>query len=410
MIMKKFLVLCFSAWLILLSSTLFAHGERAQQAGLRMRTLNWFDFNIDKTQLNVNDTMVVSGKFIPSVWWPEHMPSPEGKAYLNVSSPGPAFVRLDSRVNGEPTIRSQRYKPGELYHFEITLKARIPGRYHIHPVLNVEGTGPVIGPGLWVVIEGDQKDFVNTITTLTGKTVDLESVGFKEAIWLHLFWLIVALAWFGYWFRKLPVVMPRFKAIQDGGDAAGNALITLQDMIVAFGFFLFTLVSITALYFWTQERFPITTPLQTSTFDVPIIHEQYKPLDIYMVQARYRIPGRSFRVTLDITNNSKHTYRIGEFSTANLRFINKAVLGDIKPKDESDLMATSGLFIEGGEIRAGETTRITLYADDALWETYRLTSLIYDPDSRFAGMLFFYDENNQRIQYEIGGPMLPVFN
>lgn len=408
--MKKYFIVSFSLYLLFTSLNVFAHGERAQQAGLRMRTINWFDFNISHVKLNVNDTMKINGKFVPSVWWPDHMNSPEHTAYLNVSSPGPAFVRLDSRVNGEPTIRSQRYKLGELYEFEITLKARIPGRYHIHPVLNVKGTGPLIGPGLWVEVTGDQADFENSITTLTKKVVDLESVGLKEAIWLHIFWLVVAVAWFGYWFRKLPVVMPRFKAIEDGGDEAGNALITTQDMIVAFGFFVFTLVSITVLYFWTQEKYPITTPLQTSTFDVPILHAQAESLDIELIEARYRIPGRSFKVTLDITNNSDHTYRIGEFLTANLRFINQEVLGEIKPRDENDLMASTGLFIEGDEIKPNQKSRVIIYADDALWETYRLTSLIYDPDSRFAGMLFFYDENNAREHYEIGGPMLPTFN
>ncbi len=408
--MKKYFIFSFSLYLLFTSVNLFAHGERAQQAGLRMRTLNWFDFTISQVTLEVNETITVSGKFVPSVWWPDHMASPEHAAYLNVSSPGPAFVRLDSRVNGEPTIRSQRYKMGELYEFEIILKARTPGRYHIHPVLNVKGTGPLIGPGLWVEITGDQADFENSIVTLTKKTVDLESVGLKEVIWLHTFWIIVALAWFGYWFRKLPVIMPRFKAIEDGGDEAGNALITIQDMIVAFGFFLFTLVSITVLYFWTQEKYPITTPLQTSTFDVPILHEQADSLDIELIEARYRIPGRSFKVTMDIKNNSDHTYRIGEFLTANLRFINRDVLGEIKPRDENDLMASTGLFIEGNEIKPKQTSRVIIYADDALWETYRLTSLIYDPDSRFAGMLFFYDENNEREHYEIGGPMLPAFN
>jgi len=66
--------------------------------------------------------------------------------------------------------------------------------------------------------------------------------------------------------------------------------------------------------------------------------------------------------------------------------------------------------VEGGSIGPGETKRIVMYADDALWETYRLTSLIYDPDSRFAAMLFFYNESNERVYYEVGGPMLPTFH
>lgn len=408
--MKKNIIFTFVCALLIFSTTVLAHGERAQQAGLRMRTLNWFDFNVSTVKLAVNEELILTGKFVPSVWWPEHMASPEGKAYLNVSSPGPAFVRLDSRVNGVPTIRSQRFKLGETYEYKIVLKARIPGVYHMHPIINIQDTGPVLGPGRWIEVTGDRADFTNTVKTLTGKVIDLESVGLKEFFWLHTFWFIVAAAWIFYWFRKLPVVMPRFKVIQEKGDEGGNELITLQDMIVSFLFIVVTLVSITVFYLYTQQKHPITTPLQTSTVDVPSIFDLPDPLEIKMLDARYRIPGRSFKVELDITNNSDHTYRLGEFLTANIRFVNKEVLPNVEPQDEDDLIARSGLVVEGGSIGPRETKRITMYADDALWETYRLTSLIYDPDSRFAAMLFFYNENNERVYYEVGGPMLPVFN
>ena len=127
MSLTKKIILSFTFYLALVSTDVFAHGERAQQAGLRMRATNWFDIEISKTEVEINDIITVKGKFVPSVWWPEHMQSPEGAAYLNVGIAGPVFVRLDSRVNGVPTIRSQRYKLGETYEFEITLKARSVG-------------------------------------------------------------------------------------------------------------------------------------------------------------------------------------------------------------------------------------------------------------------------------------------
>ncbi|MBV1874559.1 MAG: methane monooxygenase/ammonia monooxygenase subunit B, partial [Gammaproteobacteria bacterium] len=57
----------------------------------------------------------------------------------------------------------------------------------------------------------------------------------------------------------------------------------------------------------------------------------------------------------------------------------------------------------------GETATFRVSANDALWEKYRLTSLIYDPDSRFAGMLFFYDAEGNRFYHEIEGVMIPDF-
>lgn len=396
-------------FLMLSSGQSFAHGERAQQAGLRMRTLNWFDLEMSNTEFKVNEMLVVKGKFVPSIWWPDHVESIEDSAYLNIGIAGPVFVRLGSYVNGVPTIRSQRFKKGETYEFEIRLKARTPGKYHVHPVINVEGAGPLIGPGRWVTVTGSQDDFVNTVTTLTGETIDLESYGLKEWAWTHFFWMIVGFLWIIYWFRKLPVLMPRYNKVLELGDDA-NQLITIQDMVVSFGFFLFTLIAITAGYYWAQNEYPITTPLQTSKVNIPLLAPQEDILDIKVKKATYRIPGRSFKVEMEISNQSKRTLKIGEFTTANVRFINKEVLPNVKKADEKDLIATQGLYIEGGDIGPGETKAVTLFADDALWETYRLTSLIYDPDSRFAGMLFFYDENGERFYYEIGGPMLPVFN
>ena len=82
---------------------------------------------------------------------------------------------------------------------------------------------------------------------------------------------------------------------------------------------------------------------------------------------------------------------------------------DIKPQDEHDLVASSGLRVESAAIKPGETRTITIYADDALWETYRLVSLINEPDGRFAALLMFYDDEGTRYLNEIQGPMIPSF-
>ena len=124
-----------------------AHGETAQMPQLRMSTVHWFDVEVSTSKLAVNDEITVQGRFMPSMYWPEHVESIEDTAFLNIGVPGPSFVRLDSRVNGVPMIRSTRFYKGETYDFMIRMKARKPGRYHVHPLINVKGTGPIIGPG-----------------------------------------------------------------------------------------------------------------------------------------------------------------------------------------------------------------------------------------------------------------------
>ncbi len=119
-------------------------------------------------------------------------------------------------------------------------------------------------------------------------------------------------------------------------------------------------------------------------------------------------PGRSFQAEFMVTNNGTSPVRIGEFLTANLRFINSAVR-KVEPLDSHDLVASDGLRIEGGPVPPGETRKLKMFAEDALWETYRLTTMINDPDSIVAGLLFFYDADGGREIVEIGGPMLPSF-
>lgn len=385
-----------------------AHGERAQQAGLRMRAVQWFDTKIEPLNVKINEEIRITGKFVPSKFWPEHMKSPADAAFLNVGVPGPTFIRIDSRVNGVPMIRSTSFELGKTYNYEMRLKARKAGRYHVHTVLSVEGTGPVIGPGAWVEVGGNEGDFENTIKTLTGDTIDLETYGMSNIVLWSAIWFGVGLAWFIYWLLKCPIIVPRFKMVARLGDKA-DEMITNADKKAAAVFLGLTLFLIGFGYFWAQEKYPITTPLQTGKVHVP---HRYDPgedgVDVEVVDARYRIPGRSFELTLRVKNKTDQKVQLGNFTIANVRFINPKVL-KVKPVDSHDLVASAGLRVDDGLIDVNETKEIKVFAEDALWETYRLTSLIYDPDSRFAGMLFFFGDRGDRFHTEVGGPMLPVF-
>lgn len=385
-----------------------AHGERAQQAGLRMRAVQWFDTKIEPTSLNVNETIHITGKFVPSKFWPEHMKSPADMAFLNVGVPGPTFVRLDSSVNGVPMIRSTSFELGKTYSYEMTLKARKPGKYHIHPVLSVEGAGPVIGQGVWVEVGGNESDFKNQAETLTGEKIDLENYGMENIKIWSIVWFLLGLAWFIYWLAKCPIIVPRFKKVAELGDRA-DEMITGNDKKVAAALLLVTLSLIAFGYIWTQDRYPITTPLQTGKVHVPHwVDPGEGKMEVNVVDARYRIPGRSFELKLNVKNTTNQKVALGSLTIANVRFMNPKVQS-VKAVDRNDLVAPEGLRVEGETIEPFGERDIKVYAEDALWETYRLTSLIYDPDSRFAGMLFFIGENGQRYHTEIGGAMIPVF-
>ena len=50
-----------------------AHGERAQQANVRMRTVNWYDIEIEPRNVMVGEEVRVSGRFRTSAYWPKNI-------------------------------------------------------------------------------------------------------------------------------------------------------------------------------------------------------------------------------------------------------------------------------------------------------------------------------------------------
>ncbi|SVB88064.1 uncharacterized protein METZ01_LOCUS240918, partial [marine metagenome] len=203
----------------------FAHGEKAQMAFLRMRSIHWYDISVSPTQTSVNDEVVVTGKFRPSAFWPGSLPEPV-VSYLNIGVPGPVFVRMESEVNGVNMVNSTSFELGATYDFRVVIKARVPGRYHVHPVLHVEHAGPLVGPGIWVETSGNAADFKHEVTTLTGNVVDLEKFGFANVVSWHIIWFVLGLIWLVYWiFFKGRLFLPRYRRVLELGDDA-DAMIT----------------------------------------------------------------------------------------------------------------------------------------------------------------------------------------
>jgi len=410
-IKDKIAKLSFVALLMAVTSAMFytptasAHGEKSQAAFMRMRTIHWFDLDWSKDEVAINETMTISGKFHVFAGWPETVDKPE-VSFLNIGIPGPVFIRAGSWIGGQLVPRSVTLELGETYEFKVLLKARRPGDWHVHTMMNVEGGGPIIGPGKWVTITGSMGDFVNPLTTLTGETIDLEDYALDNVYFWHALWMSIGAAWLLFWIKR-PMFIPRHIAVSSG---KADTLISATDKKVAIGFAVGTFVLVMGSMSATNEKYPITTPLQAGLMrGIQWIDMPETSIKVKVEDATYRVPGRAMQMTLTITNNGDSGVRLGEFNTASVRFLDADVLEDESGYPD-DLLAEEGLTVsDNSPIAPGETRTIEVTASDAAWEVYRLADLIYDPDSRFAGLLFFFDEDGNRQMVMVDAPLIPTF-
>ncbi len=385
--------------------TASAHGEKSQAAFMRMRTIHWYDLKWSKEVVKVNDTVEVTGKFHVFEGWPETVDAPEN-AFLNIGIPGPVFIRKASYIGGQLVPRSVRLEIGKTYDFKVVLKARRPGDWHVHTMMNVKGGGPIIGPGKWLTIEGSMADFKNPITTLTGATIDLENYNLENTYFWHTLWYVFGLAWILYWVRR-PVFLPRFLLVNAG---RADELVSGTDKKIGMVFAAATVLIVIFAMSAANGKYPITIPLQAGTMRgiKPAVDEK-SAVSIKVEDATYRVPGRAMRMKLTMTNNGNAAVRLGEFYTASVRFLDSDVYKDTSGYPE-DLLAEDGLSVsDNSPLAPGETRTVEVTAADAAWEVYRLADIIYDPDSRFAGLLFFFDAAGNRTISQVDAPLIPSF-
>jgi methane/ammonia monooxygenase subunit B len=384
--------------------TALAHGEKALEPFIRMRTIQWYDVAWSKQQFKVNEEVAVSGRFHVAEDWPVSVPKPEA-AFLNVSTPGPVLIRTERWLNGKPWVNSVALQPGGDYEFKIVLKGRLPGRYHIHPFFNLKDAGQVMGPGAWLDISGNAGDFSNGVKTLNGEIVDMESVGLLNGIGWHLFWGALATGWLLWWVRR-PLFISRYRMLQAGME---EVLITPTDRLIAKAVLVAVPVIVLAVNAVAVNRYPNAIPLQASLdriLPLPALVNAGQ-VDAEAIKAEYSVAKRAMVFTVRIDNRSDKPVRIGEFNTANVGFINPEL-----PAVSSQAPATAAVLKldDDTPVRPGETRTVTVTAQDASWEAEKLDGLINDADSRVGGLLFLYaSEGGERYISSVSAAVIPKF-
>ena len=238
-------------------SPVAAHGERSQEPFLRMRSIQWYDMKWQPKVTKVNDIATMTGKFHLAEDWPRAVGKPE-RAFFNVGSPSPVFVRLSTTLNGEPTFISGPLVIGRDYEFEVRLKARIPGRHHMHAMVNVKDAGPIAGPAAWMNISGSWDDFTNPVKLLTGETIDTETFNLSNGLFWHILWIAIGCFWIGIFVAR-PMFLPRSRVLLAYGD---ELLLDPMDRKIAIGVAVLTCALVWGGYRYTESKHPYTIPIQ----------------------------------------------------------------------------------------------------------------------------------------------------
>jgi methane/ammonia monooxygenase subunit B len=408
--LRRLALLPLACLALLASLDVLAHGERAQEPYLRTRTVQFYDVQFDRSKIAVNEEFTITGRFRLMQDWPDAVSLPE-TVYMSAYSPGPVITRVESYVNGVPARQSfADFQLGRDYEFRLVLKGRVPGSHHIHPMLSVKGSGPLVGPGVWIEVTGARADFRHEVKTMTGETIEnLEDYGVSRALGWYGVWLALAAFWLAFWLVR-PLLIPRWIALNKGRE---DLLVTRRDLMVGIALGI-TVIGLTlGGYAYARKSYPYVVPLQAGTSKVDPLPAQPSTVQVKVLDATYDVPGRAMRIKAKITNTGNEPLQVLEFTTANLRFINRQAPGADKAVlagSPTDTIARGGLVLsDASPIGPGETREIALEASDVLWELERLVSFLTDVDSKFGGLLFTVTPTGERQHTEIGGPILPTF-
>jgi methane/ammonia monooxygenase subunit B len=403
--------------LLLIAGTLcgapkaFAHGEAADEPFLKDMTVAFYDTHISPTQLKVGEPVTITGSVKVLPIWPFTL-DPPNTAYISPVIPGPVFVLVDRTVNGVPMIGSINIQRDGIYNYTMKMIAREPGRWHVHPGFAVEGTGTLIGPGLWVNVAPSEKPFAFNVQLLNGKTVDLETLGGAGVWWWPFAGLILGVAWMVYWTVPLPIrpdrrtvhnlaVTVQLPTWDQGRDFG---LVTEQDHRISTWIAVATLALLIVGWIHIEIAYPLRLKQQTDRFapPQPDVTEMAKVLGSSSI---YDPSTHTLTLNMDLKNIGSTPITIKQFSMAMMSFVkgDKEALENAGPPDY-----VAPLEVEGSNpIPAGQTAKITLKMSSDMMEDERLIPL-NDPQEVIGGLLFVEDANGTQSSVTVRSELVPT--
>lgn len=349
-----------------------AHGERAQEGFVRMETATWWDVNWSKDTVAQNDTFKLTGTVKLLETWPNNMSNGNPDVcYLTVVEPGARFVLVDRQVNGQETPQSMFCHKGGVYNFQMTLRGRDPGYWHVHPAIAVRESGTLIGPGRYITLTATPGGFFFPLQTLNGGTINLESYGLWVVLGFSAITLVLGMWWMIYWTVPKPTVTRlavsnRLPLNQDGGEAVD--LITRKDHRHMNVIAAVTVLLLVAGFIWQAQAYPGKMPQQVDWVTPPAAHMPAQVASATSSVAVYDPSTDNVSIHATVTNTSSHPVQVAAFRTAYLSFVNFVARPAAAGEDEMTVSPT-------GPIQPGQSQEVTMVIPGQILKTEELLPL-----------------------------------
>jgi len=379
-----------------------AHGERAQEAFLRMRTVGWVDVTFSKDTVRQGETLTVTGTAKILDAWPTNLAKGNpNTGYMAVIAPGPVVMLKERTINGESAPSRIDIQKGRIYEFSMTIAGRRPGRWHVHPSFSVKGAGTLLGPGHWITVKENPDGFTNDVKLVTGGTVNLENyqLGFTW-IWLILTFLI-GLAWMIYWTvpKRTVTNLAVTSQIPLNTDGMAYGLITKKDHRNMNWFAIGTALLLLAGWLYQANAFPTKMPLQVIQFapPQPAIAEEAVFAKARGANAQYDSATKTMTMEVDVTNSGAAPMELKQFTAAYLKFTTGTTAGP-------------GVLVAAPQatVDPGATTKLTLTMKDPVWEEELLVP-IGESQLLVTGIMVFENTEGKRNLTEVEANLQPRF-
>jgi methane/ammonia monooxygenase subunit B len=397
-----------SALVVTLAPAAHAHGERAQEAFLRMRTVSWVDVNFSSDHVRQGETFTITGTAKILDAWPTNLAKGNpNTAFLGVIAPGPVVVLKERTINGVSVPTRIDAKKGDIYEFSMTIAGRRVGRWHIHPALAVKGAGTLLGPGQWITVEKNPAGFRNEVTLVkaggqTGSTINLENYQLSFTwIWLVITFLI-GMGWMIYWTvpKRTVTNLAVTSQIPLNTDGMDYGLITKRDHRNMNWFALGTALLLAVGWIWQSFAFPTKMPQQIFQFAPPApAVAANSPLGVAgLGEARYDSGSKTVTMDVDITNNGTTPMDLQEFTTSTLKFAPGLTPGE----NTGSLTATPS-----GSVAPGQTTKLSIAMQGSAWEDEKLIP-VNESSQMITGILLFQTGDGKKVLTEVEANLQPV--